>query len=332
MYAWNTIPNNVDSIRLALINNGPLAIVKKVSQEDAHAMVLSGYIVDPEDGSIIWVLKDSFGDTSSAYKGFDLVKLPLSHIYEVYNIDSSVYLPGYELDTMCYDKDGDGYCWWGIGEQKPSDCPCSNELPDCNDNDPYVGPYDSCYYCTCNETFQSDTIYADTTEIWTGYTVVKNIIVIDSGCSLSISDTAAFTKNAGIIVMPGGRLYVSNALLTRLCQEAWRGIEVWGIPDTTQNFPGVQGKITLSNNSIIENAEIGILLGSRDSSGVYIYTHSGGIVQAENSSFINNTLDVEFLPYQNIHPYDREKELDNISSFKKCIIYKGTVFCLYNPS
>ncbi len=129
--------------------------------------------------------------------------------------------------------------------------------------------------------------------------VVSDILVIDSGSSLIISRKVQFGKGTGIIVLPGGELNINGGHLTRACNDLWRGIEVWGDPDTTQNFSGVQGKATISNNSVIENAEIGILLGARDSSGAYIFTHSGGIVQAENTTFNNNTIDVEFLPYQN---------------------------------
>jgi len=45
---------------------------------------------------------------------------------------------GEPTDIMCYDDDGDGYCWWGTTDTKPSSCPTScagNDVKDCDDSD-----------------------------------------------------------------------------------------------------------------------------------------------------------------------------------------------------
>jgi|GEM_PF-4289689 len=45
-------------------------------------------------------------------------------------------LQGDSVTRKCYDKDSDGYCFWGFGAGKPSSCPAScasNSIPDCDD-------------------------------------------------------------------------------------------------------------------------------------------------------------------------------------------------------
>ncbi|MCD6549616.1 right-handed parallel beta-helix repeat-containing protein, partial [Candidatus Micrarchaeota archaeon] len=56
---------------------------------------------------------------------------------------------GTSHDVECRDNDGDGYCWWGIGE-KPSTCPAScagNDKEDCNDSDPNKNELINGYIC-----------------------------------------------------------------------------------------------------------------------------------------------------------------------------------------
>ncbi len=87
-----------------------------------------------------------------------------------------------------------------------------------------------------------DTIYGSSVMF---DSIVSDILVIDSGSSLIISRKVQFGKGAGIIVLPGGELNINGGHLTRACNDLWRGIEVWGDPDTTQNFFWCTGK---SNN------------------------------------------------------------------------------------
>jgi len=164
-------------------------------------------------------------------------------------------------------------------------------------------------------------------ETWTNDTTV-NSIFIHSGGQLTIKSNVIFNNiTSGIIVDIGGKLIVEGGHLTS-CASIWKGIEVWGNPDTTQNFPGLQGYAELKDSTIIENAEYGIVaykIGDED------MIYSGGIIRAENTYFINNIQSIGFDPYQNIHPYYPSYEFDNTSSFSNCsfIINNPKVYYYY---
>ena len=147
------ISRNPDSLRKALIENGPLTFSFKTGGK-GHTVVLVGYYVDPSDSSAIWVLKENAGPLEGE-NGFIYLKLTMDRVMRVYGLVDSVYISESPIDVNCYDKDNDGYYWWGIGP-KPDSCPDCPDQRDSNDNDPFLGPFDSCYYEICNYEYSAE--------------------------------------------------------------------------------------------------------------------------------------------------------------------------------
>lgn len=225
-------------------------------------------------------------------------------------------------DILCNDFDGDGYYYWGIGS-KPNSCPPNTPVePDCDDSNPFLGPYDTMYGCTIlcdNFTHSSGTINIITDEIWDTDHYINMDMIIEEGSTLTIKNCIVnLSKHTKIVVKQSGKLIIEGAILTNPCGEYWRGIEVWGNRNESQiplqGEPNAQGKIVLKNGAVIENAENAITLSKPDQES---WHYNGGIVQAEDAVFINNRRSVEFMSYQNKHPYSGAP-IGNISYFKNC--------------
>ncbi|PCH94615.1 MAG: hypothetical protein COB84_07380 [Rhodobacteraceae bacterium] len=141
--------------------------------------------------------------------------------------------------------------------------------------------------------------------VWTTPKKIKNLLIIDPGAKLTITNTTVeFGPHrdqpvpdvgvpvTGILVAPGGELVVNNSTLTTIndCDSRmWSGIQVWG--DLCKNCPINtldHGKVTIQNNSIIKNAHAGVLaFHSPPGFGGFNLNLGAGIVKASNSEFIN---------------------------------------------
>lgn len=297
-----------DSIRIDLIKYGPRPISIPYPPYGQHAVVLSGFEFDPQDSTLVWIIKNSWGDIGQEH-GFEKMKIA---DLTAYGIVTPVYNKDVALNDTCRDEDNDGYYFWGIGK-KPEDCNCSN-IEDCDDNDSLVGGYDENYNCTC--IFEMDTVYhyifADTT--WNDTTYVNYVIVVDSGAVFTISTYVGFAPEAKIIVKPGSELVIDNGYLTKVCPDLWGGIEVWGNPDSCQ-LKENQGTVTVKNESIIEYADTAIFTGRIDNN-IIAEDYSGGIISCEYSTFRDNVNDIIFLPYYNFY-VGQLREYPNRSRFTK---------------
>lgn len=136
---------------------------------------------------------------------------------------------------------------------------------------------------------------------WDSLLVVhESYIRVDSGGLLNVTDTTWMMPGAKIVVMPGGKMIVNGGMLTGFC--TWDGVEVWG-NDTLSQTAANQGKIELENGATIKNAQIAVRIGksiiaSPEGGGTPQHdTKGGGIIIAENASFINNNTGVLFEPY-----------------------------------
>jgi hypothetical protein len=141
-----------------------------------------------------------------------------------------------------------------------------------------------------------------------------NILTIDSGAVLTITNTIHFTDSARLIVRPGGKLVIDGGTLTSACpNEMWQGIEVVG-DRTKRQLAQYQGTVELRNGATIENAHCGIRTGLREDTINFATT--GGIITAEDAHFVNNRRAVEFLSYtnHNVGGY----VTNNQSSFTNC--------------
>ena len=139
-----------------------------------------------------------------------------------------------------------------------------------------------------------------------------NIITIDSGAVLTITNTLHCTDSARIIVRPGGTLIVDGGTLTSACAGAmWQGIEVVG--DRTKHQTAAhQGTVIFRNGATIENAHCAIKTGLEGNE----WLTAGGIVQCTGTTFRNNRRAVEFYSYADT--LASGNIADNKSWFKNC--------------
>lgn len=195
--------------------------------------------------------------------------------------------------------------------------------------------------CVSNNSFDksSYSTNASTLPSWTGnnnnleaipnsnIATIRDELRIKKGTSLTITGMEIrFAPGAKLIIeagdnqVSGGKLILNATTLTvdtRCSSDAlWDGVEVQGIYNQPQGSiygASKQGRLILTNNSIIEHARKGVIAGSFDNSnGTYIAEKTGGIIVASNSIFRNNQRDVVFRKY--ISPNGQ----NNFSSFVNC--------------
>lgn len=174
----NNVASNLEKLRQALITRGPVAL-----GFNHHALLLIGWgTIDetthdvlgyPENnhsasgfyGSTYLIYKDSFGQTSDPNSG-----RTTGYVYTLYQnifggsnerrqVVCPIIVPDKtDEDIQCYDMDGDGYYYWGIGP-KPTNCPPCPDEPDGDDSNPALGPLNTYGQCTiidaCNFSFEN---------------------------------------------------------------------------------------------------------------------------------------------------------------------------------
>lgn len=144
-----------------------------------------------------------------------------------------------------------------------------------------------------------------------------NEIIVEAGGHLIINSTVRFPTEGYVYVKRGGKLELNGAILTYGCfDDYWRGIYVEGNRILSQPSPfgmpsSFEAGVVLMQNSTIEKAVVGIRTAKYGaiSDGAYW----GGIIHAENSSFINNRKGVAFMKY----------EILNNSKFDNCTFEGG---------
>lgn len=150
---------------------------------------------------------------------------------------------------------------------------------------------------------------------------IASYIHIYHGGKLTIKSTVRFWRDAKIVVDPGGKLIIDGGYLTNSvscinncgCSDMWQGIVVLGDNSKSQ-WGNNQGKVILMHNAVIENAKIGIAVGTDANDG----SQNGGVINTYGTStqysctFKNCDIAVLIYKYKNISTGF------NFCSFNKC--------------
>ncbi|MDT8393865.1 MAG: C1 family peptidase [Bacteroidales bacterium] len=391
------------------------------------------------EGVLYWIYKNSYG-TGYGENGYmyHVEDQWIPQYCEYFNLPFEDIVVSNSYEIGCYDRDNDGYYWWGIGE-KPTAC-TGPDSRDSDDSEPRIGPYDDNYYgtpvkpimeisinnqvinnggfyvftdinqsislsidvknlgdaqlnfeevsafpdpyanvtlsgddassfsyghdllteiaminetgdedsftisydgtctgsCTCvitihleecdMEDFSFAIIYTDCDHIpsneritsnvtWDGWNVILDNYNIKNGGVLTISGNVGFSDQIDLIVEPGGRLIIDEGVLTNVCGNTWKGIDVWGNSSLSQYPSSNQGYLSIINGGKIQNADIAVQVADAPDVNTYTVKTTGGIFRCDSAIFINNRYDVVIYPYDNINP-GTGMEAPNLCSFK----------------
>jgi hypothetical protein len=139
------------------------------------------------------------------------------------------------------------------------------------------------------------TITSNTT--WSTDQYIESSILIQPGATLTLlNQTTHMPKNGAIVVAAGGRLVVSGSAITNDCSGCmWKGIQLEGSATMPQT-PANDGWVTIKNNSVIQHAKAGV---ANYDIWASTGTGTGGICQATNGSFIDDSVAVSLVEYHN---------------------------------
>ena len=124
---------------------------------------------------------------------------------------------------------------------------------------------------------------------------IKNMVLKFAPDAKLIIEEGTTTQNGGRLILDNTKLTIDNSCSTT---SLWTGVRVYGntlLPQGTPMVSSKQGVLIMKNNSIIEHAKEGVMLGEfYQFFGINLYKKHGGIIQARDSYFLNNTIDVLF--------------------------------------
>lgn len=162
------------------------------------------------------------------------------------------------------------------------------------------------------ETYSSIPLSITADETWDFDIKLYRDINVEAGVTLTLACKVVMPSEGEISVQPGGRLILDGATVTAEANwnSMWQGIRLISGGASSQ-YPiasSPQAVLEMKNGAVIENAMIGVV------------SYSGGVVQAENSSFRNNQTGVEFYWYTNSVPSGSGAgtPLPNLSYFNRC--------------
>ncbi|MBO6518331.1 MAG: exo-alpha-sialidase, partial [Bacteroidia bacterium] len=137
-----------------------------------------------------------------------------------------------------------------------------------------------------SQTISTNTTWSNKSEF------VDHNIHVASLATLTLNDCdLSFAPDAKIVVEVGGKLIVNNSTLSNSCSKEWDGIWVYGNGYTSgQANPQKDGGEVEINNSLIENGEYGVRVGTGQS-------NSGGILRVEDSEFRNCFVGISYYQY-----------------------------------
>jgi tetratricopeptide (TPR) repeat protein len=244
-------------------------------------------------------------------------------------INDLQFAPTLEKDLLAATDIGLFYCdltqpqpqWSNVNQDLPN-CVITDIEFDVFHNEIYISTFGRGYWKSAMSCAPMADLHITANSQITIPTLANHSIVVEPGVVFTVTSTLSFVENARLIVEPGGKLIVNGGTLTNGCSNAfWEGVEVRGHSNLSQT-PANQGVVELKNNARINHAKCGIrtaevLIG--EDTWEYNWNSTGGIIKAENSMFLNNIKDVEFLSYSNLQTSNGQtEEENNVSYFSGC--------------
>jgi hypothetical protein len=328
-YDWYLGTSSDDyKIKRDIIENGTL--VARTFTTMGHAMMLVGYgsvkagdeifFVNPIDEQIIvppgspyigqtyWIFEQSWGIWNNGTT-FIYIIIPPEQL-RIHIMKQPLTSLNYDVnDIPCLDEDGDGFYYWGIGE-KPPTCPECPAEPDCDDSNPWLGPFDEEFNCQLlceNFVYQPAPYEINGTITLQDINYFDGDVIVTSGSELIVEGEMGFVEGAKLVIERNAILRINGGLLTSTCDNYWLGVELHGTSDGYQN-PLDQGVVYITEGGTIENAIVGIRT-CKTAGGFVVDGYSGGIILASNAEFINNLTAIHFYPYP----------LNKVSNFLYCL-------------
>ncbi|MBK9983761.1 MAG: PKD domain-containing protein [Saprospiraceae bacterium] len=180
-----------------------------------------------------------------------------------------------------------------------------------------------------------DTLISNST-IWDSTNVPHNgrfhTITVNHGVAFTISDdlTLQFCQDGALVIQPGGYVDLAGKL-TSYGDMTWKGVFVAGDTSLSQaidfnsgGFHGLQqGFLNTREGSIIENAMIGVR-----NYGLNEFESAGGMIRCDQTEFLNNTIGVDFGPYQN---FNGAQPIPSLGSFENCTFLTNEDYHLNEP-
>ncbi len=179
------------------------------------------------------------------------------------------------------------------------------------------GLWEANLVCGYNGNPGDETVFSQNTTL-TSEKFFYNDIVVDNNATLTLSSTCTLhmTDDSKIHIKPGAKLVVDGGKITSMCTDRWRGIYVSGnITASQTESPALFGKLTLKNGAIIEHVQDGICNFGLTSGGATDWNTFGGIIQARQSTFVNNRYGPFFGPYSNFVTSNSTQILTNDLSY-----------------
>lgn len=173
-------------------------------------------------------------------------------------------------------------------------------------------------------------VWDDLTDLPAGY---QTGIIFSPNADVTIEGnlTILMNANTSIILEPGAKVFTRQSVVFNVnsSTDAWNGIVIksnstisQGTSYTAVNTTAGVGYLKLTDNTQIKNAVTGVAVGDPNISGF-----NGGVLQAEDSKFMNCKYAVYFYPYQD--PVNNDK---NLSYFRRNLFewdidtYKSILF------
>ncbi len=169
----------------------------------------------------------------------------------------------------------------------------------------------------CNITAADIVIPDGADVIWDSPRRLRSNVLVETGGKLTVNCDLGLPKNATITVQKNAELIVNGARIYNNCNgDFWYGIVVEGDSDEHQvKIGGIrnQGYVRTNPGTVIEGAFTGVSLFALGSP----QQTAGGVISASGTTFLNNTVGVNFARYQNYSPFTGQP-IGNASRFSSC--------------